>query len=125
MSDPAIQLLAYVGRGLGGTPETTLADKRGIKWERWAVRPVPPADAADIMRNNPGQFALVDTLPDAAKRFSIKADRLADLAASGKLRGAIYQKRGEEPQPVVILDEQTTAAIQAEHKRAAKAKDKE
>lgn len=125
MSDPAIQLLAYVGRGFGSKAQTVLPDKRAIEWERWTVRPVPAEFAADLMRQSPGQFALVDTLPDSAKRFSIKADRLADLAAAGKLRGAVYQKRGEEPVPVVILDEQTTAAIQAEHRRAAKAKDKE
>lgn len=125
MSDPAIQLLAYVGRGFGSKAQTVLPDKRAIEWERWTVRPVPAEFAADLMRESPGQFALVDTLPDAAKRYSLKADRLAKLGELGKVRLATYRKRGEEPVSVLILDEHTKAGVDAEHERAAKAKDKE
>jgi hypothetical protein len=118
------KLVAYVGRGLGSEPKTDLGGGRFIGWNRAdkQVRLVA-ADVADqLLRDHPGQFALVDTLGDAAKRFSIKADKLAALKG---VHHATFAKRGEEPQPVVILDADTQKAVDAEHKRAAKAKDKE
>lgn len=117
------KLVAYVGRGLGGNPTTDLGGGRFIGWNRAdkQVRIVPALVADQLLRDHPGQFSPVDTMGDAAKRFSIKADRLADL----KIHGAMLHKRGEESQRVVVLDEWTQAAVDAEHKRAAKAKDKE
>lgn len=125
MSDS--KLVAYVGRGLGSNPTTVMPGGPSIAWDRanGQVRALPAAAADMLMRDAPGQFALVDTLPEAAKRYSLKADRLAKLADLGKLHVATYRKRGEEPAVVVILDEQTKAGIDAEHERAAKAKDKE
>ncbi len=126
MSEPDTKLLAYVGRKLGSEPVTTL---RGgnfhVTWSRLSrtVRAVPAEDAADLLRRNPGQFAEALTLPQAAVKWSIKADRLTELG--DKLTTGSYQRKGEEPQIVVLLDEHTQAGIDAEHKRAAKAKDKE
>lgn len=120
-------LLAYVGRGLGREPSTDLGGGRFIQWNTSdkQVRAVPAEAAKSITRSAPGQFLPVDTLSEAAKRHSIKADRLAELGAAGKVSVRSLQRRGEEPQPVVILDDVTAAGVAAEHKRAAKAKDKE
>lgn len=125
MSDT--KLVAYVGRGLGSNPTTVLPGGPSISWDRASgqVRAMPAVAADRLMLDAPGQFAFVDTMPDAAKRYSLKADRLAKLAEHGKLHVATYRKRGEEPSVVVILDAQTKAGIDAEHERAAKAKDRE
>ena len=126
MADESV-LLAYVGRGLGSEPSTDLGAGRFIQWNRSdkQVRAVPSEIAVRLVRAAPGQFVPVDTLSDAAKRHSIKADRLAELGAAGKVHTATFARRGEEPQTVVILDELTAAGVKAEHKSAGKAKDKE
>ena len=127
MSETETKLLAYVGRGLGSAPTTRLGVGREIQWNRHdkQVRAVPAERAKGIMRDSPGQFALVDTLADAAKRWSIPSERLAELADRGKLHGATFTRRGEAAQPVIVLDEITTAGIEAERKAAKKAAKKE
>jgi hypothetical protein len=119
------KLVAYVGRGLGGSPITELADGRKYAWQRGRAYLMPAPAADRLLLEYPGQFAHADSLSEAAKRYSIKADRLAELATGGKVHGVTHQAKGEEPALVLILDELTQAGIDAEHKRAAKAKDKE